>query len=56
MMWHLQLLAEALLFALASDQIVNGAFALLVLWAGLGGPLKICALLTALIHLGLAFC
>lgn len=54
MMWYLQLLVEQLIVGLENDTLVNAVFAALVLWAGFGGPLRVCAVVTALMHLALA--
>lgn len=51
MMWQLQLLIETVSYMLAQDTILNGVFAYLALLAAFGRAPRICAVLTALVHL-----
>lgn len=51
MMWHLQLFIEWAGEILAQDVDPNAVFACLALWAGFGRSPRVCAVLTALVHL-----
>ncbi len=51
MMWLLQLLIDCAGAALAQDTVLNAVFACLALWAAFGRSPRVCAVLTALVHL-----
>ena len=53
MMWYLQLFIEWAGWLLAQDMVLNAVFACLALWAGFGRSRRVCAVLAALVHLGL---
>ncbi len=50
MMWYLQLFIEWAGWLLAQDLFVNAMFACLVVWAAFGHSPRVCAVLTALVH------
>lgn len=51
MMWYVQLFIECVSAMLAQDVVLNAVFACLVLSAAFGRSPRICAVLTALVHL-----
>lgn len=56
MLWYVQLLIDFACAVLAQGLVVNAVFAALALWAGFGRAPRLCALLTALMHLVLMLC
>jgi hypothetical protein len=52
-MWYLQLIAEYVALGLANEALLNATFAALVLWAGFGKTPKVCAVVTAVLHIAL---
>ncbi|WP_164658331.1 hypothetical protein [Tropicibacter sp. Alg240-R139] len=51
MMWYVQLMIERTGALLAQDAVFNAVFALLALWSAFGQSPRVCAVLTALVHL-----
>ena len=51
MMWYVQLFIEWVSAMLAQDMALNAVFACLTLWAAFGRSPRVCAVLTALVHL-----
>lgn len=51
MMWYVQLVIDYVGMMLAQDASLNAVFACLALWAGFGRSPRVCAVLTALVHL-----
>ena len=51
MVWYLQLFIEWAGTMLAQDAGLNSMFACLALWAAFGRSPRVCAVLTALVHL-----
>lgn len=51
MMWYVQFFIEWAGMLLAQDVVANAVFACLVLWAAFGRSPRVCAVVTALVHL-----
>ena len=54
MMWQVQVFADLMTAWLQSDQTINLIFAALCLWAAHSKEPKVCAWITALVHVILA--
>ncbi len=51
MLWYVQLMIDWAGAMLAQDAVLNAVFASLTLWSAFGRSPRVCAVLTALVHL-----